>query len=55
MVHLVGSYSTEVNADKTKCMFISRAQNARQSYNAEIARKSFETGKLPMFGRDTNR
>jgi ribosomal protein S2 len=42
-MHPVGSYCTEVNADKSKCTFISRAQNARPSHNAEMASKSFET------------
>jgi ribosomal protein S2 len=42
-VHLAGSYSTEVNAVKAKCTFISCAQNARQIHKAEMARKSFET------------
>jgi ribosomal protein S2 len=42
-VHPVGSYCTEVNADKAKCTFISSAQIARQSHIAEMASKSFET------------
>jgi len=37
------SYCREVNADKTKCTFIPRAQNARQIHNAEIVTKSSET------------
>ena len=32
----------EVNADKTKCMFMFRDQNARQSHNINIANSSFE-------------
>jgi hypothetical protein len=42
-VHPVSSYCTEVNPDKTKCTFTSRAQNARQIRNAKMANKSSES------------
>jgi hypothetical protein len=32
----------EVNADKTKCMVMSRHQNAEQSHNLLIANEAFE-------------
>jgi len=40
---LVGSMEIglEVNADKTKCMVVSRDQNARQSHNIKIDNSSF--------------
>ena len=43
---LVGSKETglEVNADKTKCMVMSRDQNAGHSHNLKIENISFERG-----------
>jgi hypothetical protein len=32
----------EVNADKTKCIFMSRDQNGRRSHNVKFEGKSFE-------------
>jgi hypothetical protein len=33
----------EVNAEKSKCMVLSRRQNVRQNHNLLIANKSFES------------
>jgi hypothetical protein len=45
----------EENAEKTKCNFISRHQIAGQNHNLRTANKSFECGKLQIFGNKSNK
>ena len=43
----------EVNADKTKCMFMSRDQNAGRSHSVKTANSSFE--RVPIFWNNPNK
>jgi hypothetical protein len=44
----------EVNARKTKCMLLSRHQNAWQNHDMEIASRS-KCGTVKIFGNDSNK
>jgi hypothetical protein len=45
----------EINAEKTKCMIMSRHPNSGQNQNIRIANESFEYGKIQILGDDTNK
>jgi hypothetical protein len=46
----------EVNADKTKCMVMSKDQNARGSHNIKIDNNAFEKGvRVQIFGNNLNK
>jgi hypothetical protein len=46
----------ELNAEKTKCVFMSRDQNAGQNYDIKMGNKAFENvGEVQVFGDKTNK
>jgi hypothetical protein len=48
--------SLEINAEKVKCMSMSRHPNSGQNQNIRIANESFEKGgKIQILGDDTNK
>jgi methyl coenzyme M reductase alpha subunit len=55
LIETMKEVGLEVNTEKTKHVFLSCRQNARQNHEIKIANKSFEKcGTVKIFGNDSN-
>jgi hypothetical protein len=55
LIDAIKKVSQEVNAEKTKYMLLSRHQNSEQNHDIRVAKRSFETVTVKIFGRYSNK
>jgi hypothetical protein len=55
LIHASKEVGLEVNAEKTKCMLLSRHQNSGQNHDMQIADMFWKCGTVQIFGNDYNK